>query len=65
MYQVRYIPRIENEVVIAEYEFLREAEIHMEQIQMTKPSVHKFHYIKEINNEEQNSQKFHSDENKT
>ena len=52
MYQVRYIPRIENEVVISEYESLREAEIHMEQIQMTRPSVHKFHYIKEVNNEE-------------
>ena len=52
IFQVRYIPRIEDEVVISEYESLREAEIHMEQIQMTRPSVHKFHYIKEVNNEE-------------
>ena len=46
-YQVVYIPKIEHEVVLSEYESLREAEIHLEQILVTKPKVHKFHYIKE------------------
>ena len=46
-YQVVYIPKIEDEVVLSEYESLREAEIHLEQILVTKPEVHKFHYIKE------------------
>ena len=47
-YQVAYIPKIEDEVVLSEYESYREAEIHLEQILVTKPEVHKFHYIKEI-----------------
>ena len=47
-YQVVYIPKIEDEVVLSEYESYREAEIHLEQILVTKPEVHKFHYIKEI-----------------
>ena len=46
-YQVIYIPKIEDEVVLSEYESYREAEIHLEQILVTKPDVHKFHYIKE------------------
>ena len=46
-YQVVYIPKIEDEVVLSEYESYREAEIHLEQILVTKPEVHKFHYIKE------------------
>lgn len=46
-YQVIYIPKIEDEVVLSEYESHREAEIHLEQILVTKPEVYKFHYIKE------------------
>ena len=46
-YQVIYIPKIEDEVVLSEYESYREAEIHLEQIKVLKPNVHKFHYIKE------------------
>ena len=45
-FQVIYTPRVEDEIVISEYESLREAEIHLEQILVTKPDVHKFHYIK-------------------
>ena len=37
--------------ILATYESFREAQIHMEQIKVTKPSVLPFHYIKENKNE--------------
>lgn len=50
-FSVIYIPKIEDEVTLATYESFREAQIHMEQIKVTKPSVLPFHYIKENKNE--------------
>ena len=45
-YQVVYIPKIEDEVVLSEYEYYREAEIHLQQILFKKQNFNKFHYIK-------------------
>ena len=49
MYQVIYIPRVENELAVGEYETRQEAERHLKQI---KPKLQEFHYIKEVKDEE-------------
>lgn len=49
MYQVIYIPRVENELAVGEYETRQEAERHLKQI---KPRLQEFHYIKEVKDDE-------------
>ena len=47
MFQVIYIPRVEDEVIIAEYYTIEEADDHMESIKSQSLKAHKHHYIKE------------------
>ena len=49
MYQVIYIPRVENELAVGEYETRQEAERHLKLI---KPRLKDFHYIKEVKDED-------------
>ena len=49
MYQVIYIPKVENELAVGEYKTKSEAERHLKQI---KPRLQEFHYIKEVKDEE-------------
>ena len=49
MYQVIYIPRVEIELAVGEYETRQVAERHLKQI---KPKLQEFHYIKEVKDEE-------------
>tara|TARA_Y100001937_G_scaffold94864_1_gene128696 strand:- start:531 stop:707 length:177 start_codon:yes stop_codon:yes gene_type:complete len=49
MYQVIYIPRIENEICVGEYKTQMEAERHMKRI---KTELQEFHYIKVVNDDE-------------
>ena len=49
MYQVIYIPRIENEICVGEYKTQMEAEQHMKRI---KTELQEFHYIKVVNDDE-------------
>ena len=53
-YQIVYIPRIENEVVIAQYNRKEEAKEHMNYIKVKNPRVLEHHYIKEVKIDEQN-----------
>lgn len=46
-YKVMYIPKIEDEVAVAQFETKQEADAHMEHIAKVKPTVLPFHYIKE------------------
>ena len=46
-YKVMYIPKIEDEVAVAQFETKQEANAHMEHIAKVKPRVLPFHYIKE------------------
>jgi len=50
-YQVVYIPRIENEVVLSQYNTKEEAQEHINYIESVKPKVLDFHYIKEISDD--------------
>ena len=47
-YQIVYIPRIENEIVIAQYNRKEEAKEHMSYIKVKNPRVLEHHYIKEV-----------------
>ena len=47
MFNVIYIPKIEDEVVVATFETKVEADAHMDYIGRVKPQVLPFHYIKE------------------
>ena len=53
-YQIVYIPRIENEIVIAQYNRKEEAKEHMNYIKVKNPIVLEHHYIKEVKIDEQN-----------
>lgn len=45
MYKVMYIPRIEDEVCVAEFETATQAEAHMEFIKQQSPKAVRHHYI--------------------
>jgi len=45
MYQIIYIPRIQDEIVLGETKDLSEAKAFMEKILLEKPHVYKYHYI--------------------
>jgi hypothetical protein len=47
-YQVIYIPKIQDEVVVASYDNKQDAENWMEHIAQVNPMVLKHHYIKEV-----------------
>ena len=49
MYQVIYIPRMEDEICVGEYKTQMEAEQHLKQI---KPRLKQFHHIKVVNDDE-------------
>ncbi len=49
MYQVIYIPRVENELCVGEYKTQMEAEQHMKRM---KPRLQEFHYIKVVEDDE-------------
>lgn len=50
-FSIIYIPKIEDEVTLATYEYFKEAKAHMDQIKEKNPRVLPFHYIKENKNE--------------
>ena len=49
MYQVIYTPKVEDEVVVAQFETRAEADEHMEKIKEQNPKAYTHHYIKENN----------------
>ena len=49
MFQVIYIPRIEDEICVGEYKTQMEAEQHLKQI---KPELREFHHIKVVEDDE-------------
>ena len=49
MYQVIYIPRMEDEICVGEYKTQMEAELHLKQI---KPELREFHHIKVVEDDE-------------
>lgn len=49
-YQVMYIPRIQDELPVAEFDTLDLAVAHMEYIKKVKPNVYPFHYILDTKN---------------
>ena len=49
MYQVIYIPKVEDEVVVAQFKTRVEADEYMEKIKEQKPKAYQHHYIKENN----------------
>tara|TARA_B100000989_G_scaffold4752_1_gene3306 strand:- start:6492 stop:6683 length:192 start_codon:yes stop_codon:yes gene_type:complete len=49
-YQVMYIPRIQDELPVAEFDTLDSAMAHMEHIKKVKPKVYNFHYILDTKN---------------
>ena len=47
-YQIIYIPRVEDEIAVAQYRTKEDADHHMEYIKNRQPRVLEYHYIKEI-----------------
>tara|TARA_E500000331_G_scaffold344959_1_gene381886 strand:- start:924 stop:1094 length:171 start_codon:yes stop_codon:yes gene_type:complete len=47
-YQVIYIPRVEDEIAVAQYHTKEDADHHMEYIKNRQPRVLEYHYIKEV-----------------
>ena len=47
-YNIMYIPRIHDEVVVASCDTLEEANEHMNKIKETRPKAYPHHYIQEI-----------------
>jgi hypothetical protein len=52
MYEVIYIPRIQDEVSVAEFDTKSEAEDWLENIKEVNPTAYPHHYIKEKHYEE-------------
>ena len=52
MYEVIYIPRIQDEVSVAEFDTKSEAEGWLENIKEVNPTAYPHHYIKEKHYEE-------------
>ena len=47
MFQIVYVPRVQDEVVVAQFTTKEEAEAHMEAIKEKRPKAYQHHYIKE------------------
>ena len=47
MFNVMYIPRVEDEVVVATFDTSAEAEDHMEKFKVERPKAYPHHYIKQ------------------
>ena len=47
MFQIVYVPRVQDEVVVAQFTTKEEAEAHMEAIKEKRPEAYPHHYIKE------------------
>ena len=47
-YQIIYIPRVEDEIAVAQYRTKEDADHHMEYIKNRQPRVLEYHYIKEV-----------------
>jgi len=47
-FEIIYTPRVENEVVVAKFKTLEEANNHMELIKKEQPHVLKYHRIEEV-----------------
>lgn len=47
MFNVIYIPRVEDEVVVATFDTYHDAESHMEKIKVERPTAYPHHYIKQ------------------
>ena len=52
LFEIIYIPRIQDEVVVARFDTEDEAKSHMDMIKEKKPKAYPHHYIKKIENEE-------------
>ena len=48
MFNVIYIPKIEDEVIVASFNTKQEADAHMEYIAKVKPNALPHHYIQEV-----------------
>ena len=48
MYEIIYVPRVEDEIAVARYSTREEAEQHMKYVRNRQPKVFDYHYIKEI-----------------
>ena len=48
IYEIIYVPRIEDEIAVARYPTREEAEQHMKYIKNRQPKVFDYHYIKEV-----------------
>ena len=48
MYEIIYVPRIEDEIAVARYPTKEEAEQHMKYVKNRQPKVFDYHYIKEV-----------------
>jgi len=48
MFNVIYIPKIEDEVTVASFNTKQEADAHMEYIAKVKPNALPHHYIQEV-----------------
>lgn len=46
MFEVIYIPRMQDEVAVARFDTQAEAEAHMEMIKKERPKAYPHHYIK-------------------
>jgi len=46
MFEVIYIPRMENQVAVASFDTKVEAEVYMEMIKQERPKAYPHHYIK-------------------
>ena len=51
MFQIVYVPRVQDEVVVAQFTTKEEAEAQMELIKEKRPKAYPHHYIKENNKE--------------
>tara|TARA_B100001094_G_scaffold332358_1_gene404066 strand:+ start:1469 stop:1765 length:297 start_codon:yes stop_codon:yes gene_type:complete len=45
MYEVWYIPRIQDELVVARFDNIDDAHDHMDKIRIVRPKAHPHHYI--------------------
>ena len=48
MYEIIYVPRVEDAIAVARYSTREEAEQHMKYVKNKQPKVFDYHYIKEI-----------------
>ena len=48
IYEIIYVPRVEEEIAVARYSTREDAEQHMNYVKNRQPKVFDYHYIKEI-----------------